>query len=401
MLLADLGAEVIKVESLQHYPTPTKGPRDPPRGDDPVGLSARRDYPDSDPGRDPWNRLSWFNAQARNKLDATMDITRPRGRELFLRLVERSDGLVENNAPGLLEKLGIGPDVLLERNPQLIVVRMPPLGLWGPDHAVTGFGWHFEDLGGFLKIQGYPNGPEVGSIFMDGASGPAGANAFLMALLERRRTGLGIVCEVSQVENMICHIGDLVIDAAMNDRVPQRWGNRSPDFAPQGVYPCAGEDAWVVLTVRDDREWSRLRQLLGDPEQLRSPALATLAGRREGHDEIDLVISAWTTNQDKMAAAIRLQEAGVPAGPILNEADAASDPHLHDRGFFHLLEHPSAGTHFHPGANFHLDATPPEIWRAAPTLGQDNEYVYKNILELSDAEYELLVAEGHVGTEYV
>jgi benzylsuccinate CoA-transferase BbsF subunit/naphthyl-2-methylsuccinate CoA transferase subunit len=401
MLLADLGAEVIKVESLQHYPTSTKGPRNPPRGDDAVAMSASRDYPDADPGRDPWNRLSWFNSQARNKLDVTMDISRPSGRELFLRLIERSDGLVENNTAGLLEKLDIGPDVLLAHKPGLIVVRMPPLGLSGPDHEVTGFGWHFEDLGGFLKVQGYQDGEEVGSIFMDAASGPAGANAFLMALLQRRRTGRGVVCEVSQLENMICHIGDLVMEGAINQRVPPRWGNRSPDFAPQGVYRCAGEDRWVALTVRNDDDWRRLRDLLGDPDALRLSSFETLVGRQHGHDEIDRVISAWTQAQDNMTVAVRLQERGIPAGPVMNEADACSDPHLHEREFFQMLEHPSAGVHFHPGANFHLSATPPRIWRAAPTLGQDNEYVYKDILGVSDEEYEALIAEGHAGHEYV
>jgi crotonobetainyl-CoA:carnitine CoA-transferase CaiB-like acyl-CoA transferase len=168
MLLADLGAEVIKIESIRHYPTPTKGPRNPSRGDDPVSLSAARDYPDMHPGTDRWNRLSWFNAQARNKRDVTIDLTRDRGREMFLQLVARSNGLVENNPPALLEKLGLGPSVLLERNPGFVIVRMPPLGLSGPDMDTTGFGWHFEDLGGFLRVQGYPDGEEVGSIFMDG-----------------------------------------------------------------------------------------------------------------------------------------------------------------------------------------------------------------------------------------
>jgi crotonobetainyl-CoA:carnitine CoA-transferase CaiB-like acyl-CoA transferase len=401
MLLADLGAEVIKVESLQHYPTPTKGPRVPPRGDDEVTMSVTRDYPDHDPGPDPWNRLSWFNAQARNKRDVTMDLTRPRGRELFLALVERSDGLVENNNAGLLERLGIGPDVLHARNPRLIIVRMPPLGLSGPDRAATGFGWHFEDLGGFLRVQGYPDGPEVGSIFMDSASGPAGANAFLMALLQRRRTGRGAVCEVAQVENMTTHIGDLTMDAAMNHRVPARWGNRSPDFAPQGCYRAAGDDEWVVLSVRTDDEWRRLRDALGDPPALRDPAFDHGAGRRAAHDAIDAVITEWTRERAPMDAARVLQEHGVPAGPVLDEAAAMSDPQLHERGFFQLLEHPSCGIHFHPAANFHLGATPPCIWRAAPTLGQDNEYVYKGVLGVSDEEYAELVAEQHVGTEYV
>jgi crotonobetainyl-CoA:carnitine CoA-transferase CaiB-like acyl-CoA transferase len=401
MLLADLGAEVIKVESLQHYPAPTKGPRHPARGTDAVAMSTARDYPDSDPGDDPWNRLSWFNSQARNKRDVTIDITRTKGRELFLRLVERSDGLVENNAAGLLEKLGIGTDVLHEVNPRLIVVRMPPLGLSGPDASATGFGWHFEDLAGFLRVQGYPDGTEVGSIFMDGSSGPGGANAFLMALLQRRQTGRGVVCELSQVENMICHIGDLTMEATMNRRVPQRWGNRSPDFAPQGCYRCAGDDSWIVLSVRSDAEWRQVCALLGDPPNLVGPDLETLAGRHAAHDRIDDEISRWTLQREAMAAAEALQAVRVPAGPVLTEADAASDPQLHDRGFFQLLEHPSCGAHFHAGANFQMDRTPPLLWRAAPTLGQDNEYVYKEILGVSDTDYEEFVAEGHAGTEYV
>jgi len=401
MLLADLGAEIIKVESIQHYPTPTKGPRNPPRGTDDVAMSTARDYPDNDPGRDPWNRLSWFNSHARNKRDVTVDITRPLGRELFLRLVERSDGLIENNAAGLLDKLGIGTDVLHQVNPALIIVQMPPLGISGPDSSATGFGWHFEDLGGFLRVQGYPEGPEVGSIFMDGASGPGGANAFLMGLLQRRRTGRGAVCELAQVENMICHIGELTIEAAMHQETPRRWGNRNPDFAPQGCYRCAGNDSWVVLSVRTDEEWRSLRRLLGDPPNLRRSDLSTLAGRHAAHGEIDGALSTWTRAKSPMEATEALQGAGIPAGPVLTEADACSDPQLHGREFFQLLDHPSCGIHFHPAANFRLDRTPPMIWRAAPTLGQDNEYVYRKLLGLSDEEYSQLVSEGHVGTEYL
>jgi benzylsuccinate CoA-transferase BbsF subunit/naphthyl-2-methylsuccinate CoA transferase subunit len=278
---------------------------------------------------------------------------------------------------------------------------MPPLGLSGPDRAATGFGWHFEDLGGFLRVQGYPDGTEVGSIFMDSASGPAGANAFLMSLLQRRRTGRGAVCEVAQVENMTTHIGDLTMDAVMNHRVPRRWGNRSPDFAPQGCYRSASDDEWVVLSVRSDDEWHQLRATLGDPPELRDHGLDTVAGRHAGHDLIDAVIGEWTAARTPMDAARALQAAGIPAGPVLDEAAALSDPQLHERGFFQLLEHPSCGIHFHPGANFHLDGTPPRIWRAAPTLGQDNEYVYKDVLGMSDAEYAELEAEQHVGTEYL
>jgi crotonobetainyl-CoA:carnitine CoA-transferase CaiB-like acyl-CoA transferase len=398
MLLADLGAEVIKIESRQHYPQPSRGPRIPPNGDDVASFSVRRDYPNSDPYPDPWNRISWLNSHARNKRGVTMDLTRPEGRELFLRLVECSDGLVENNTGGLLERLGIEPAVLLARNPRFIAVRMAPLGLSGPDATVTGFGWHFEELAGFLQVQGYPEGETVGSIFMDAASGPAGANAFLMALLERRRTGCGAVVELAQVENLTTHIGDVVMEATTHG--PTRWGNRSPDFAPQGVYPCVGDDQWVVLSVRDERDWAGLRRLLGDPAGLRDASLDTTIGRQQAHDDIDAVIAAWTAPRTKFEAFHLLQEAGIPAGPVLDEADALADPQLHDRQFFRLLHHPSAGTHFHPGVHFQLSATPSELWRAAPVLGQDNDYVYREVLGLSHDEYDELVASGHIGTDY-
>jgi crotonobetainyl-CoA:carnitine CoA-transferase CaiB-like acyl-CoA transferase len=206
---------------------------------------------------------------------------------------------------------------------------------------------------------------------------------------------------MAQVENMITNIGELTLDAAMNGRVPRRWGNRSPDFAPQGCYRCAGEDAWVVLSVRSDDEWRSLRRVLGEPAGLGEPGLDTAAGRRDAHDGIDAEITRWTSVRSPMEATEQLQRAGIPAGPVLDEAAATSDPQLHERGFFHLLEHPSCGTHFHPGANFQMDMTPPQLWRAAPTLGQDNEYVYKDLLGVTDDEYDELVAEGHVGTEYL
>jgi crotonobetainyl-CoA:carnitine CoA-transferase CaiB-like acyl-CoA transferase len=400
MLLADLGAEVIKVDSLQHYSQPSRGPRHPPRDDVPASFSFRRDYADSDPGTDPWNRISWFNPHARNKRNITMDLTRADGRELFLRLVEQSDGFVENNAPGLLERLGLAPDVLLERNDRLIIVRMPPLGLSGPDFTATGFGWHFEELAGLAQVQGYPDGEGVASIFMDGASGPAGANAFLMALLQRQRTGKGAVVELAQVENLIAHIGDVVLEAAARGERPPRWGNRSPDFAPQGVYPCSGDDQWVVLSIADDAQWRALVDLLGDPPALRDAALGAVAERHRRHDEIDAAIGAWTARQDKYAVFHRLQAAGIPAGPVLDEADASADPQLCERGFFQRLEHPSAGTHAHPGANFLLTGTPTVMWRAAPVLGQDNEYVYRELLGVSDDEWDSLVATGHIGDSY-
>jgi crotonobetainyl-CoA:carnitine CoA-transferase CaiB-like acyl-CoA transferase len=399
MLLADLGAEVIKVESLQHYPMPSRGPARP--ADSPA---VRREYPDFDPGPDPWNRIAWFNSHGRNKRDITVDLARAEGRELFLRLVGISDGLVENNAAGTLEKLGIAPDVLLARNPSFVVVRMPPLGLSGPDKNVIGFGIHFEELAGMLSVQGYATGEPVSSLYMDSASGPAGASAFLLGLIKRHRTGRGSVAEVAQAENLTHHIGDLVMDAAMNGRVPPRWGNRDPDFVPQGAYRCAGDDQWVALSIRDAEEWDALVGVLSTSiavGRLERSSLRTVEARRRAHDEIDAMLSQWAGELTKEEAARRLQEAGIPAAPVCTEADLFADPHLHERGFWQLLDHPSAGTHFHPAHNFRLSQTPPIVWRAAPTVGQDNRYVYRELLGVSDDEYQRLEQEGHIGERYL
>jgi crotonobetainyl-CoA:carnitine CoA-transferase CaiB-like acyl-CoA transferase len=222
-----------------------------------------------------------------------------------------------------------------------------------------------------------------------------------MALLQRRRSGRGCVIEMSQLENLVHHIGDLVMEAAMNHRAPAPQGNRDPDFAPQGVYRCLGDDEWVALSVRNTRDWRALRQVLGDPERLRADALEETTARRAAHDEIDRVITAWTVMRTKEDAFHALQAMGIPAGPVLDEADAFGDPQLQERGFFEVLTHRSAGTHFHPGVNFRLASAPPQLWRAAPVLGQDNAYVYRELLGLSAAEYADLVDEGHVGSRYV
>ncbi len=362
MFLADMGAEVIKVESVQHYPTPSRGPRHPPRGDSALARAVGRDYPGSDPGDDPWNRLSWFNSHARNKRSCTVDLARPRGRELFLQLVEKSDGLLENNTARLLEHLDIGPAELQARNPRLIVVRMPPLGLSGPDMAATGFGWHFEELGGFLDVQGYRDGVTVGSIFMDAATGPAGASGFLMALLQRRRTGRGSVVEVAQVENMTVHLGDVVMEAAMTGTCPPRRGNRTPEAAPQGIYPCAGDDQWLAISVRDDDQWAKLVGLLGHPPELQRPELADRPGRASAHDEIDAAIAGWTAGRTKEELFHLLQNEGVVAGPVLDEADAASDPHLPRAGFLPL-----------PGAPLGRRPFPP--WGQLPSAGHSQPHL--------------------------
>jgi crotonobetainyl-CoA:carnitine CoA-transferase CaiB-like acyl-CoA transferase len=170
-------------------------------------------------------------------------------------------------------------------------------------------------------------------------------------------------------------------------------GNRDPMFAPQGCYPAAGDDRWLALTVRDDATWPKLATLIGRPDLAADPSLATVAGRRARHDELDATISAWTRDRDATATAETLQAAGIAATPTLTAADIVADPHLASRSFVSEVEKLDGGTRYTLGAPWMVDGQRPDGFRRAPRVGEDNEYVFKTLLGLSASEYDELVRE--------
>ncbi len=404
LLLGDLGAEVIRFDNPWLFPSSTRGlmPRPPKEMMDALGLLGSC-FPDLDPGERPWNRHAMFNVHARNKKGATLDLSKPLGRETFLRAVEKADIVVENNAAVTLPKLGLGWDELQRRNPGLIMLRMPPLGLDGPYRDYVGFGAHFEALSGLTAIRGYRNADPTTtttSFHMDPASGAMGALAVLLALRRREHTGEGCLIELPQAENMLQHIGEYLIEGHRSGREFVQDGNRHPLRAPQGCYRCAGDDEWVVISVGSDEEWEGLVRAMGSPGWATNPDLGHKGGRREHHDEIDGHIEAWTTDQPAEAVFRACQAEGVPAGPVLKESACYRDPQLAARGFFRPNGSEDAGTHDYPG---HLwQWTGPNLaWGPLMHMGADNEYVYRDILGLSDDEYEALAADGHLSLDYL
>ncbi|MGE3356878.1 MAG: CaiB/BaiF CoA transferase family protein [Acidimicrobiia bacterium] len=402
MLLGDLGADVIRVEDARLY-NGTRGATLRPPKEHLEKLGWLCAYPDDEPGPRPWNRNAFFNIHARNKRSAAVDVLRPEGLEAFLRLVEQADVLVENNAVGVLEKLGLGWDVLHARNPRLIALRMPALGLDGPMASFVGFGANFEALCGLTSLRGYRDG-DLSLVrpvyYMDAASGAAGAVAALAALRRRSRTGVGELVELAQGENMLNLIGEYLIDA---DRTGRAWppaGNRHVTDAPQGAYRCAGEDRWAVLTVGDDADWSSLRRALGDPAWAADERFATPAGRREHHDELDERIEAWTATRDRWDVARALQAEGVAAGPVLDEADLAADPHLRARGFFRRNGSEEVGWHEYPGHLWRWDGPPMPMAGLCP-FGGASEEVWRDLAGLDDATMAGLRAAGHLLDHYV
>jgi crotonobetainyl-CoA:carnitine CoA-transferase CaiB-like acyl-CoA transferase len=401
-LLADLGAEVIRVENPSIFPPSSKGyePR-PNRKMVFGGLLAGYAPPlDGRPDR-PYNRHSMNNSVARNKLSCTLDPRRPKAKELLLRLVERSDVLIESMKVSALHRMGIQEGDLLDRNPRLIVVRVPPAGLSGDWSAYKGLGAQFDGLSGLSWLSGHHDQEVVDTspaIYMDAATGPAAAFAVLAALHYRDDTGRGQLIELAQLENVIGHIGDVLIDLQLGAPA-ERLGNRDQHWAPQGIYRCQGEFRWLALSVTDDAEWASLAAVMGGPDLAADDRYRRADDRRKRHDELDALLSDWAAQQDVLDAFHALQAAGVPASPILVDDLLEADPHVCERGWLRPLTSTDTGTHPHLG---HALSGIPQAWdRGSPRLGEDNRYVYQGILGLDDAAYAHLVKERIAVEDYL
>ncbi|MEM9652951.1 MAG: CoA transferase [Actinomycetota bacterium] len=408
MLLGDLGAEVIRLDNPSLFPTATRGaiPRPPPGHERDLGQVWGR-FPDGDGGERPWNRVAAFVCHARNKLGATLDLRTELGRETFLELVDNSDILVENNSIRVLPTLNLDWEVLHARNPRLIALRMPSLGLSGPYADYIGFGAHMEALCGLSLLRGYRDLDPTsldGTYFMDPASGATAAFAALCALRRREATGLGELIEFPQAENLMNYIGEYLVDASLTGEPHDCHGNRHPHRTPQGVYPCAdsdrSSDRWVALSVADDRQWDALVRAIGSPAWATDPRLATEAGRRADHDEIDRLLGQWTATRstDEVVAACRA--AGVAAAPVHDEQALFEDPHLTGRDWFRTNEGPDVPALAMLGHQWRWDG-PDLRWDALNGMGLDNDYVYRTVLDKTDDQMDALARERHLAIGYL
>jgi len=406
MNLADWGAEVIRVESLKHFQVLTRGGIAHPPQDivsNPTRTGGLATYCGRDASFRPWYRWTLFNAHARNKLGCTMDLTQPRGKELFKRLIAGSDVFLESNAPHVVENFGLTYDVLKEVNPKLIMLSMPGFGSSGPYKYYRALGVHQEGFIGHTYLRGYPDSdPSTTSTLYhaDEASGASAALAVLMALHYRNRTGKGQYIDMSQAEATMPHLGEAIMDYSMNRCVQNSVGNRLPGAAPCGCYRCQGEDRWINITVTSDEEWQGLCRVMGNPEWTRDERFTDSLSRDRNQDDMDTLIEEWTGQNNHYDLMFRLQKEGVPAGPVIFEDDAYTDSHLKERNFFQEVTHEECGTHMYPTFGFRMSRTPNSIRRPPVRLGEHNEYIYKELLKVSDEEYQQLEEEGHIGMDY-
>ena len=401
--LADLGAEVIRVESTKTFVPLTRGAAPHPTQEviDNLPLYSGG-VPDRVPGERPFNRSPMFNSHARNKRSMTVNLLDPGGREIFDRLVAISDVLIENNPTETMEKLGISYESLKAVKDDIIMLRMPAYGSTGPYRDYRAHGVHIEGVVGHTMLRGYEDtDPSYNTtvLMSDAAAGAQGAFAALAALHHRKRTGEGQLVELGQAENVFPFLGEYYLDYLMNGRTHGPMGNRHPR-ALQNCYPCAGEERWVVITVYDNDQWRALCEIIGAANLASDANLSDPSARLTRQDEIDQRIASWTRTQTPDDAMNILQYAGVPAGAVMNQADAFADPQIQSRQFFQEAHQEDCGTHLYPGPLYKMSATPLSIRRGPVMFGQDNEYVYRELLGYSADEYAAFEAAGHVGTDY-
>ena len=391
-LLADMGAEVIKLESLRVYDS-HRGPVSPE-----PGIAA---YPDSAPGPEPWNRNGWFNCLHMSKYGITLELTTEPGRRVFEELVSISDALIENFRQGSLGRLGYDYETLRQIRPDLIYAAMPAFGNSGPWQSYVAYGIGQEQLSGMAHITGYPNdGPMKSGInHGDPITGSHAAGVLLAALRYRRRTGKGMFIDVSQQESAVALIGGETLAYQMTSWEPERIGNHSNWYAPHNAYPCAGADRWVTIAVTTDEQWRRLAAVIGRPELAAAPQYATADVRRQNQSELDKIIGDWAAGRELWDIARQLQEQGIPAAPVLRGPDLLENEHYADRGTFNYVDHPQAGPKWYQGFAWRMSATPGQVHWPAPTLGQHNRHIYRELLGLTDGEIDELEAGGVIGTK--
>jgi crotonobetainyl-CoA:carnitine CoA-transferase CaiB-like acyl-CoA transferase len=385
MLLADQGADVIKVESPSRW--------DPNRCVVPPGGGREQGW---------WNTGAYFQEYNRNKRSLALEIAHPRGRDVLAAIVRRADIVIENYRAGVLDRLGIGYDWLRAQREDVILVSMAAFGQTGPDHARPGYGPVMEELSGLASLTGWGDGrPQlaIGYAYGDPVAATAAAAAALAALHQRRRSGRGQHVDLAQFDVLVAMIGEAFVEWSVTGSEPLQQGNRRSGCAPHGVYACAGIDEWVAIAVETDAQWLGLRRVMRDPAWARDPALATAAGRCAREAELDERVSTWTRAQRKTDVFERCVAEGVPAAPVhrTNE-ELLENAQLRARGFYERVKHATGGAWSMHGWEWRPPGAGPCVRRLAPDFGSDNEAILRELAGLSSAEIAALAAEGVIGS---
>ena len=382
--LADLGADVIKIEAIQ-YPDWWRG------------VDRRPAYV----LEQMYEKSVRYCIMNRNKRGITLDLTRPQGLHLAKQLLADADLVVDNYSVEVLPKLGLGYEVLSNINPKIVMMSMSAFGAGSISRDCRAYGSTLEQGSGLPSVVGDANGPPVMShtAFGDAVGGLNGCAAVLIALIHARLTGKGQFIDLAQIECMMPFAAPWIVAHSIDGREPVKYGNRHPDFVPHGCFPCAGGDNWIVVAVSSDAMWPKLCKLLGLTDWAADETLKSAAGRRKIEGEIEAAIANWTSTRAPHDAMNALQGAGVASGVARLPIELLKDPQLHARGFIQEIDRAFIGRHPQPSMPFRETDKPFAIRSAPPTLGEHNREILAGMLGLSDPEIDQLARDGIIGTE--
>ena len=374
MIMAAMGAEVIKIESMQHI--------------------------------DPYRRASLegvdmsfgFNEFNLGKKSVRLNLRQPRAVELAKRLIAGGDATVVNMRPGVIDRLGLGYEAQRQVRSDIIMAHISYSG-WadGPERNYAGYAGTFSAIGGAAHISGHPDGPPTEDAvtgWADCSTGVWAATALLAALQRRELTGEGAFLDISAREGVAAFIPDVLLDYILTARVAGRSGNGDTVMAPHNCYPSKGEDRWVSIAVGSDAEWTALCQTMGNPAWAEDARFATVLARWQHQDELDRLIGTWTVDLTAAEVTERLQAAGVASAPSYNSRELHESEHLSQRDFWVTVDHPFDGKQTKAGLPWRYSRTPTSITEPSPWMGQHTEEVLRDLLGLSGDEISRLVDEG-------
>jgi benzylsuccinate CoA-transferase BbsF subunit len=375
-LLAILGAEVIKIESMARV--------DPSRK---MTLTIGQAFEGVD-------HSPVFNSINLNKLSVKLNLKQPKGVELAKKIVQISDVVTQNMRPGAMDNMGLGYEALKEVKPDVIMLSSSSFGAEGPLRRYGGYAPSFAAYSGLTHLTGYsdaPPNPMTGST--DLMSATTSAFAILAALNHRQNTGQGQLIDLSSVESLAVFTGDALMDYLMNGRVRSRRGNQDDIMAPHNCYRCRGDDKWVSIAVSTDDEWQAFCRVMGNPEWTRDEKFSDTYSRWRNRDELDRLVTEWTVNHTHYEVTNMLQKAGIAAFPSLSNQEIFSDPHFKARELAVEVEHPAMGKQVVLGAPWKLSETPAKVTRASPMMGENDDYVFGELLGMPSSEIKRLIEE--------
>ncbi|MCS5665959.1 MAG: CoA transferase [Dehalococcoidia bacterium] len=365
MILADMGAEVIKVETRQRMDYMRLGR--PIIGDEP------------DPEQHPL-----FHNVNRGKLSIAVNTTKPEAIDLIKGLVSHCDVVVENFSPGVMDRLGLGYDVLSGIKPDIVMASISSNGQTGPLRDLRAYAPSIGALSGLDSTMGYEGERPLGlkHAYADIAGALHSVFAIVSALHQKERTHKGQYIDVSMLRATVATMGIGLMEYELTGNVMAPKGNYDPVMAPYGNYPCQGDDAWVSIAVRTEEEWQGLKVAMGEPAWCEETRFESRYSRQENRRELDENLATWTLARTAEDITEQLQVNGVAALPVMGAEDRLFNPHFKDRGLYSDIEHPSLGTEPIYNIMWNLEQTPPSIRRHAPLLGEHNQQIFGGLLSM-------------------